>query len=369
MTAVSKRSVPYDRSLIPRLLIENNIFGKAYSESILVLADALYDSIQKQYRVLLHNIDKDQLIRPIALKILSSSDCELLVAIMEGNLSLKARLDPRMRQIMLSHNGSKKGRAGIYVQYIVSGITHRGLTPRELHHVVSCIRKYFVDDKYALEIDQTVTSTRGRKSWIKTERRNHPKARRYAGYYAKDLFHQHRYTVLSRRQKRTLELATNIETAINLIPKDKWDIPMEKPLTEVGWTKDADVWLKSHANHNDSNHLMCLIHAIAIKEFPFAEVSSGSARGLLYSGPEQAALAEAIFTHLAHPWVADATGFTHHPPGLNNDSVMNITTRQWIDALTVHKYSPFATNIRGMMEPYERTKAETRRLQDETIRI
>jgi hypothetical protein len=368
-TAVSKRSARYDATLIPRTLIENNLFARAYSKSILSLAEYLYESIQKQDQILLKGINKDKIYRPIALKILASSDCEVLVSIMEGNLPQKARLDPRMRQLMNSYNNSSKERAGIYIQYIVSKNDHRGLSPRELDGVVKGIRNYFTDNDYALKVDRTIRSARARKSWLSEERHKFPKARRYAGYHKKEPFQYHNYTVLKRRQERTLEFADNLERLINSIPQSEWDKPMEKPLTEIGWSKNCYKRLMQHLGHTASNHIMCLVHAIAVKEFPLRQFHLDQHVVYYISGPEQGALAEAIFTHLAHPWVSDATGFTHHPPGLNNDSVMDIKTRAWIDAATVLKYSPFEHNIKAMMEPFIRYKAETRRIQEETARI
>jgi hypothetical protein len=351
--AVQERSQHWDQVYVCDMLndIEHNKHSKAYSQSIAHLADSLWEEMAEAKTPLLNRVDKDTIYMPIAWNILGSASCEIIVAMLNGELPWKAKDDVEFGRTMKSFNRFKEGRAGVYVQYQVSAIDKVAPSPNEYFKAIECVRLYVRNtpaaDQYALQVDRKVLS--GRKSWMRDARKDYPEARRYAGHrYAEseiDQFHFTPYKPLERRVKRILQFCKGLETRLLQVPKDRWTFPLSRPLSEVGYSKDCGLRLRSHANHTNSNHIMCLFDAVLKLEFPTRRYALDQYVVYYIWGPEQAALSESIFTYIAHAWVKDGTGFTHHFPGLNNDSALNLTARQWLDTLAVKRLGPLRKNI------------------------
>jgi hypothetical protein len=100
---------------------------------------------------------------------------------------------------------------------------------------------------------------------------------------------------------------------------------------------------------------MCLFDALARYEY---RNSIQIEQYVVYYiwGPEQAAISEAIFTHLANAWAHKGTGFTYHPPGLSNNSVMDMTSRHWLEAAQFMSKGPYEKNIRDQYEKNDKAQ-------------
>jgi hypothetical protein len=114
---------------------------------------------------------------------------------------------------------------------------------------------------------------------------------------------------------------------------------------------------------------MCLFDAVLKLEFPQRRYTLDQYVVYYIWGPEQAALAESIFTYLAHAWVKDGTGFTHHFPGLNNDSALGLTTRQWLDTLAVKQQGPLQKNLEIAEQPKIDMERKMSELRTETAEL
>ncbi|ORY12138.1 hypothetical protein BCR34DRAFT_600886 [Clohesyomyces aquaticus] len=120
--------------------------------------------------------------------------------------------------------------------------------------------------------------------------------------------------------------------------------PFNPAMAEIGYTCNCEGRLREHRSHRCSNRLMNLFEAVCMVLFGNRYRIRQFVIYLVWE-PDQAAVAEMIFTILVNGFVGQGAGFTFCNPGISVASARKVSVKRWTEfaAWTIHQ-SPYLKN-------------------------
>ncbi|KAJ9662070.1 hypothetical protein H2198_001612 [Neophaeococcomyces mojaviensis] len=106
--------------------------------------------------------------------------------------------------------------------------------------------------------------------------------------------------------------------------------PFSRPLSNVGFTKNATHRLKEHKRHQNSNWMMNVFEAILQWLYPDTFVLDQTILLICWK-PSHAWIGEIIFHAMIDCYSTDGKGFAYHPPGYSNIGAYKSATAQELD--------------------------------------
>ncbi|KAF2489597.1 hypothetical protein BU16DRAFT_442725, partial [Lophium mytilinum] len=250
--------------------------------------------------------------------VLLTTDPRLLSAIVGGNLEKLYREDRAVGRLLDAHKSRGKLQPSIYMQ-LLSDKKGKSPSPNELLRVTRKIRQYLRDPVYALEVDERLSCAH---SWSIADEREG--LRRY-------LCDEGNPTVPVADRSGLLRMFCDaLETRMLAFPSEDGDEPLAIPLVEFGYAADSEDRLKSHAKHRNSNFIMNLTESICMGLW--GEDKYRMRQQIIYYiwNANHGFVAESLFTMIGRGYIYDGFGFSHHPAGQNNPSLLRITQGNWI---------------------------------------
>jgi hypothetical protein len=316
----------------------------AYLEAVLVEENVIVDTLVEGKMMICKNI-------------LASTDTALLLAIQLKNVALENKTDARVKAALKS---VRRGNdvPGIYWQGLVDQTTKESPTPDEIREMLDVMENYCTQgptyDILASEIESALFPRRKnllknqQYGWRRYLKRSSPRRNPRTGI-TPDPNHTPSPTC---ELKAKLFIAA-VRRRLDKLSPNEQVLPLELPLVEIGYAHNCPNRLKNHKNHTSSNYLMNLMEAVATylkSRGRFAGRSYRMAQHIIYNlwQPEQGILAEMLFTRIGHGYIYNGGGFSHHPAGLSNESVLtkNKGVEKW-NQLMLHAYfkSPLRANL------------------------
>ncbi|KFY07656.1 hypothetical protein V492_06941 [Pseudogymnoascus sp. VKM F-4246] len=109
----------------------------------------------------------------------------------------------------------------------------------------------------------------------------------------------------------------------------KRDEPMQRAVSEVGYSKRVAARIQEHIAFRSTNYLMSLFRLIFRDRFPTRRYDIEGHAVMRCISHEDAAIGEILLTTLAQAYVTDGGGFCHQPAGENVVSANAIEHLRW----------------------------------------
>ena len=199
----------------------------------------------------------------------------------------------------------------IYANFVVNARGF-GPSPNEWADVITALYKYMESEQYSDSIDGSYASTRvdGAKKYLSTMtsiENNLPVC-------------QDRVAVL-------MDFIAAMEQRMgDTLPADQ---RMQRPLSEVGYSRQPIARLKAHSEQHSSNFIMGLCMAVLEDTFPDEGFQLAQHIIMRVYEPHDAALGETFITALMQAYTINGGGFSHAAAGTSINSAKRVTNDSW----------------------------------------
>jgi len=205
-------------------------------------------------------------------------------------------------------------RPAIYSNHMVYKDTGISPTAEEVESVLEDMEKYAKSDEddFARIIDGQVggpapaKTVNGYRRYLSTDKDKAPS--------------KERLSVLD-------NFVRQVRHRIKHLPRGKQH-PLQPALNEYGYTINIAQRLQAHREHKDSNYLMNLFEAVAMKKYG-GKIRIQQHVIYLIPFPPLAALSEILLTRLGLGYTGGGCGFSHAAAGISNNSAYVETDESW----------------------------------------
>ena len=317
---------PFQPNDVSQELREDNVFTDALAKDTTSLCWALWHQEKTGQPPKVRGADKNQFLDTCE-EILWSTPNLILQRIIGSDIARAYKrgqsTDDRRLQGLLDRNWWHAKNPSIYLQVLVDQVSGNSPTPNELKEIIQELRTY---QDPGSESDDLARSVDGAVKNIGSVSLGRYRPRQYLTTAKMGT---------SARRQILLDFCRALEERLQGVPANKQDQPWGYELAEVGYAKDSRARLDQHRHHESSNWLMNLFESVCFVRYGRQRFRMEQFVIYFIWAPEQASIAEIIFTRLCNAYANEGGGFTYYRPGIQHASALNLNwktcvkLRQW----------------------------------------
>ncbi|KAF2494352.1 hypothetical protein BU16DRAFT_589150 [Lophium mytilinum] len=268
-----------------------NKYTRAFETSLHALILAIFeDEKADQARNPFMQLVKKELWVKATMRIIASVHPTVLRELVGGSIAHKYYTkDQEVVQVVDLLESRRGKHPSLYMRVLVNERTGHGPTARDFEGIVHWIRQYTKAGQEGLNIARRMDRAMPNNPHSEQEL-----AEGWRRYLSCD-------TLEGNKQRRQVkaEWCDNLEARLKAVPEDQKDLPLWPPLQYIGYARNAEARQANHDKHVGSNYLMMM-----------------------------------------------GGGFCHHPPGVNNSSIRDVSEQKWAE---LHewtlKFTPYLANL------------------------